>query len=116
MESRRVTVFQIIVVLLLTATVLLISQLVWKRQQAEAGYTVMLMSSMPPARVLVRWQSVERPKVVVGGVEWTDATGRYRMVSGNVYVEQGVVAAAALAPAQPAAEPEQAEPEMTDGE
>lgn len=88
----------------------------------SAGYNVILMNPNNPAQALGQWVTPTKPKVVVGGVEWTDAIGRYRMVSGTVYVEQILLAArppAQAAVAQPteqsdASQPE--EPEVTDGD
>lgn len=68
--------------------------------QPEEGYRVILMNPGQPGRALLSWLAPTRPDVLCGGVEWIDEAGRYRLVSGTVYVEEIVPAAApAAAPA-----------------
>lgn len=92
----------------MTLATVVVSAITWLKGKPSPGYTVVLMNGQFPARAMIRWMSVDRPTVVPGGVEWTDASGRYFMVSGNVYVEQMVEVGAPIAavpvPAQPAEE------------
>lgn len=112
--NRRVTCFQILVVVLLAMAVFLGVELLRRGGSRSAGYNVILINPNNPAQSLGQWISEDRPKVVLGGVEWTDAIGRYRLVQGSVYVEEILSAARPVVPAvaqRPEADPDASQPE-----
>lgn len=69
-------------------------------------YRVILMDVGYPARAIISWTAPELPTIEGPGmVSWRDSVGRYRLVSGNVIIEQLLEQPGAPAP-QPASDQE----------